>query len=323
MRLVTFQAGGLQPRVGVLHGSEGAVVDLQAVAGPLEAFASMRSLMAAGDDGLLLARDTVARAAAKGQLLAPREVRLLCPLGRPTLIRDFATMDAHMRNYHVRRARERAQSMPDPDAYVEAERRAGKFELPANWLSVYQHHIGNPLNATGPDAELERPAGCTQLDYELELACVVGRATRNATPGQAAAHIFGYTLMNDFTMRDVQRAENKAAGKSKDFDGSYSFGPCIATPDEVDLASMRLRTRLNGILQAEDGAASMQLGFAQLLSYVSRSCTVHPGEVLASGTFALGCGFELGRLLDDGDVIELEADGIGILRNRIVPTRTA
>ena len=150
---------------------------------------------------------------------------------------------------------------------------------------------------------------------------MVWRKTRNATPEQAAANIFGYMLMNDFTARDIQRAEAKSAGKSKDFDGSYSFGPCIATPDEVDLTRMRLRSRLNGEVQAEDGAASMQISFAQLLSYISRSCTVHPGEVLASGTFALGCGFELGRLLRDGDVVELEADGIGVLRNTVRPTR--
>ena len=321
MRLVTFRPGTAAPRLGALHGPEDAVVDLQAVAGPMEALASMRSLMAAGAEGLLLAREATDRAGRAGHVLARESVRLLNPLLRPTLIRDFATMESHMRNYHVLRARERARSAPDPQAFVEAERRAGKFELPSNWLSVYQHHIGNPLNAIGPGDELERPDGCGELDYELELAAVVGRATRNATPKQAAAHIFGYTLMNDFTMRDVQRAENKAAGKCKDFDGSYSFGPCIATPDEVDLRTMRLRSRLNGQLQAEDGAASMRIGFDQLLSYASRSCTVHAGEVLASGTFALGCGFELGRLLAYGDVVELEADGIGVLRNRVRATR--
>lgn len=321
MRLVTFTAGESMPRLGALVGPADAVADLQAADRQCEAFGSMRALMADGAPGLARAREAVEAATRRGDLLARNDVRLLSPLGRPTLIRDFATMDSHMRNYLLLRAQERSRVAADPAAAIDAERRAGKLDLPANWLTVYQHHIGNPLNTIGPDAELERPAGVQELDYELELAAVVGRAARNITPDEAGAYIFGYTLMNDFTARDIQRAEAKAAGKCKDFDGSYCFGPCIATPDEVDLAGMRLRTRLNGEQQAEDKASRMQLSFAQLLAYISRSCTVHPGEVLASGTFALGCGFELGRLLRDGDVIELEADGIGVLRTRILPTR--
>lgn len=318
MRLVTFRKGEGPPRLGALQGSAGQVVDLQALAGAEEAFTSMRALMAAGERGLDLARQSIERAVAAGTLLAGDEVRLLCPLGKPTLIRDFATMDTHMRNYFKLRAIERSRSHADPAAYIEAERRAGKFDLPANWLTVYQHHIGNPLNVIGPDDTLLRPAGVKELDYELELAAVIGRPTLNVTADQAASHIFGYTLMNDFTARDIQRAEAKAAGKSKDFDGSYSIGPCIVTRDAVgDLGRMRLRSRLNGTVQAEDCAASMQISFEQLLAYISRSCTVHPGEVFASGTFARGCGYEMGRLLEDGDLIELEAEGIGVLRNHV------
>lgn len=321
MRIVSFQTAGGSPRLGALHGEDDRVVDLQAAAGGQEALSSVRALMAAGDRGLDLARQAIERAASSGETLARSQVRLLCPLGRPTLIRDFATMDTHMRNYLVLRAIERGRSAPDPQAHLEAERRAGKLDLPANWLSIYQHHIGNPLNVIGPDDTLVRPAGVQELDYELELAAVVGRPARNVPVEEAAGCIFGYTLMNDFTARDIQRAEGKAAGKSKDFDGSYSLGPCIVTRDAIgDLDSLRLRSRLNGEVQAEDAASSMQISFAQLLSYISRSCTVHPGEVLASGTFARGCGYETGRMLADGDIIELEADGIGILRNRVSGT---
>lgn len=318
MRLVTFSAGEGPPRLGALHGHADQVVDLQALSDAEPALRSMRALMAAGERGLDLARQVVERAVASARLLPRDEVRLLCPLGKPTLIRDFATMETHMRNYFELRAIERSRSKPDPAAYIEAERRAGKFDLPANWLTVYQHHIGNPLNAIGPDDTLFRPAGVLELDYELELAAVIGRPTLNVSEDQAASHIFGYTIMNDFTARDIQRAEAKAAGKSKDFDGSYSIGPCIVTRDAVgDLGQMRLRSRLNGTVQAEDYAASMQIRFEQLLAYISRGCTVHAGEVFASGTFARGCGYEMGRLLEDGDLIELEADGIGVLRNHV------
>ena len=317
MRLVQFQTLNAPPRVGALHGSEDHVVDLQTAIAASDTLLSMRALMAAGERGLDLARERVERAVSAGDLLVRSQVRLLSPLGKPTLIRDFATMDTHMSNYLMLRAIERSRSAADPQAYLESERRAGKLDLPANWLSVYQHHIGNPLNVIGPDDTLDRPAGVLELDYELELAAVIGQTTRNVSVADASAHIFGYTLMNDFSARDIQRAEAKAAGKSKDFDGSYSLGPCIVTRDAVDLRSMRLRARLNGEQQSEDAAASMQISFEQLLSYISRSCTIHPGEVLASGTFARGCGFELGRMLDDSDVIELEADGIGVLRNQV------
>jgi 2-keto-4-pentenoate hydratase/2-oxohepta-3-ene-1,7-dioic acid hydratase in catechol pathway len=317
MRFVSYQTLTGSPRVGALHGSEDQVIDLHRAAGADEAFSSMRALMAAGARGLDLARQAIDQAVSAGDVLERAHVRLLCPLGKPTLIRDFATMDTHMRNYLMLRAIERSRSACDPQAYVESERRAGKLDLPANWLSVYQHHIGNPLNVIGPDDTLARPAGVRELDYELELAAVIGQPARNVSIANASTHIFGYTLMNDFSARDIQRAEGKAAGKSKDFDGSYSLGPCIVTPDAVDLRSMRLRVRLNGEQQSEDGAASMQISFEQLLSYISRSCTIHPGEVLASGTFARGCGFELGRLLANSDVIELEADGIGVLRNHV------
>jgi 2-keto-4-pentenoate hydratase/2-oxohepta-3-ene-1,7-dioic acid hydratase in catechol pathway len=318
MRLVTFSADGGPPRLGALHGSADQVVDFQALSDAEPAFASMRALMAAGERGLDLGRQVIERAVGDGTLLSRDDVRLLCPLGKPTLIRDFATMDTHMRNYFKLRAIERSRSQPDPQAYIEAERRAGKFDLPANWLSVYQHHLGNPLNAIGPDDTLHRPPGVKELDYELELAAVIGRPTLNVSEVQAASCIFGYTLMNDFTARDIQRAEAKAAGKSKDFDGSYSIGPCIVTRDAVgDVGRMRLRSRLNGVMQAEDCAASMQISFEQLLAYISRGCTVHPGEVFASGTFACGCGYEMGRLLEDGDLIELEAEGIGVLRNHV------
>jgi 2-keto-4-pentenoate hydratase/2-oxohepta-3-ene-1,7-dioic acid hydratase in catechol pathway len=324
MRLVSFQGPEGTPRVGALHGPDDLVVDFAAVGPGEPAFVSMRTLMAAGQRGLDLAREAVESADRCGALLPLASVRLLNPLVKPTLIRDFATMETHMRNYFELRAIERSRGQPDPQAYVEAERRAGKMNLPPNWLTVYSHHIGNPLNAIGPEDTLVRPRGCAELDYELELAAVIGRPVRDAGEDEARDAIFGYTLMNDFTMRDVQRAEAKAAGKCKDFEGSYSLGPCIVTRDAIgDLAAMRVRSRLNGEQQTEDSPASMKIRFEQLVAYISRSCTVHPGEVFASGTFARGCGFELGRLLADGDVVALEADGIGTLRNRVAGNAAA
>jgi 2-keto-4-pentenoate hydratase/2-oxohepta-3-ene-1,7-dioic acid hydratase in catechol pathway len=106
-------------------------------------------------------------------------------------------------------------------------------------------------------------------------------------------------------------------GKAKDWDGSNVLGPCIATPDEVDLTRARMRVRVNGELWGEDTPANMHHTFADMIAYVSRGQTLHAGEVLGSGTAAGGSGLELDRWLQEGDVVELEVEGIGVLRNRI------
>ncbi|MGE0349199.1 fumarylacetoacetate hydrolase family protein [Hydrogenophaga sp.] len=311
------QAEGL-PRLGALHGPDDDVIDLAAADAGTGVFESIRSLMASEVRGLDMAHEVLYTAIREGRLTPRAEVQLLSPIGKPTLIRDFATMETHMRNYLMLRAVERSRTVVDPPAYIASERAAGRLDMPRNWLTVYQHHIGNPLNTMGPDDVLTRPVGVKELDYELELAAVVGQSARSVSVEEAAGHIFGYTLMNDFTARDIQRIEGKAAGKSKDFDGSYSIGPCIVTRDEFKRwPKVKLRSRLNGQLQAEDSTSSMRLSFEQLLSYISQSCTIHPGEILASGTFAMGCGYEVGRFLEDGDIVEIEADGIGTLRNQV------
>lgn len=318
MRLVTFQHPNGPPRLGALHGDNDDVVDLAAADAGSGVLQSMRSLMSSGARGLERAQEALDTAIQRRQTLPRSSVRLLSPLGHPTLIRDFATMETHMRNYLLLRATERSRDAENPTAYILSEQQAGKLDMPKNWLTVYQHHIGNPLNTIGPDDTLTRPVGVQELDYELELAAVIGKTVRDVDVADAGAYIFGYTLMNDFTARDIQREEGKAAGKSKDFDGSYSLGPCIVTREAFwRQPDIKLRSRLNGQLQAEDSLSSMQLSFEQLLSYISRSCTVHAGEIFASGTFARGCGYELGRLLQDGDTVEIEADGIGTLRNQV------
>jgi 2-keto-4-pentenoate hydratase/2-oxohepta-3-ene-1,7-dioic acid hydratase in catechol pathway len=106
-------------------------------------------------------------------------------------------------------------------------------------------------------------------------------------------------------------------GKAKDWDGSNVLGPCIATPDEVDLTRARMQVRVNGEVWGEDTPASMHHTFADMIAYASRGQTLRAGEVFGSGTAAGGSGLELDRWLQPGDMVELEIDGIGVLRNRI------
>ncbi|WP_382322084.1 fumarylacetoacetate hydrolase family protein [Hydrogenophaga sp. UC242_50] len=325
MKLVTYRSAPTQPpRLGVLQG-DGALLCLTSRHAGDARFSSMAALIAAGEDALAQARrDAEAHRPGHPNEVPPGGYGLLTPLERPPLMRDWGTMTAHPKFFLAMRARQRAQASPDPAAALEAARQEGQLDLPANWFSVPRFYTANPLNLAGPGQAIEWPAFAQKLDYELELAIVLGRTGRDIPQHRARDFILGVTLFNDFTARDVQAAEGQPAGKSKDFDGAYALGPCIVTLDELpDLYQLRVTSRLNGETQTVDSTASMEIGFEDLIAYASRSCTLHAGEVFASGTFARGCGVETGRLLQPGDRIELEAEHIGILENTIVASGAA
>ena len=225
------------------------------------------------------------------------DVRLLAPL-RPRSLRDFLAFEGHMKAALTRLGR----------------------EVPTEWYEVPAYYKGMPDTVIGPDDEIPWPAWTDKLDHELELAAVIGRAVRDVAPEDAPACIFGYTIWNDLSARDVQTRElpvGMGPGKAKDWDGSNVLGPCIVTADELDASDVAMRVRVNGELWGEDSSAHMHHTFADMIAYASRSQTLYPGEVLGSGTAAGGSGLELDRWLAPGDVVELEIDGIGVLRNRI------
>ncbi len=249
----------------------------------------------AGFEGDMIA--FIAAGAPIGALTHVTDARLRAPL-RPRSLRDFLAFEGHLKG---------------------AFGRLGK-EIPAEWYEVPAFYKGMPDTVIGPEEVLPWPWYCDRLDHELELAVVIGRQGRNITTEQAAHHIFGYTLWNDMSARDVQRRElpvGMGPCKAKDWDGSNVLGPCIATPDEIDAANLRLTVRINGEEWGSDSTAHMHHSFADMIAYASRDQTLYPGEVLGSGTAAGGSGLELDRWLQPGDVIEMEAAGIGILRNRV------
>lgn len=320
MKLVSYiPNSGAHKRLGILQ-SNGVLLCLTTKHSNDARFSSMAALIAGGEEAFTLARrDADEYRPGNDHEVPPGGYTLLTPLDRPPLMRDWGTMTVHPKFFLEMRARQRAQASPDPVAALEAARKEGQLDLPANWFSMPRFYTANPLNLAGPGQAIEWPAFAQKLDYELELAIVLGRTGRDIPKSEARDFILGVTLFNDFTARDVQTAEGQPAGKSKDFDGSYSLGPCIVTLDELpDLYKLRVTSRLNGETQTVDSTASMELSFEELIAYASRSCTLHAGEVFASGTFARGCGVENGRLLQPGDRIELEAEHIGILENTIV-----
>jgi 2-keto-4-pentenoate hydratase/2-oxohepta-3-ene-1,7-dioic acid hydratase in catechol pathway len=223
--------------------------------------------------------------------------RLLAPL-RPRSLRDFLAFEGHMKNALSRLDR------PIPD----------------EWYDVPAYYKGMPDTVIGPEDEIPWPAYSDRLDHELELAAVIGREVRDVAPEDAHDCIFGYTIWNDLSARDVQARElpiGMGPGKAKDWDGSNVLGPCIVTTNELDASDLAMRVRVNGELWGESSSAEMHHTFADLIAYASRSQTLHPGEVLGSGTAPGGSGLELDRWLAPGDVVELEIEGIGVLRNRI------
>jgi 2-keto-4-pentenoate hydratase/2-oxohepta-3-ene-1,7-dioic acid hydratase in catechol pathway len=193
--------------------------------------------------------------------------------------------------------------------------------IPPIWYEQPIYYKCNRFAVAGPDSTVQWPPQSRVIDYELEIACVIGAAGRDIPVDQAAAHIFGYTIFNDLTARDLQFREMQGPlgpAKGKDFDGANVLGPVIVTADEIgDLADLAMRARVNGELWSEGRVGTMHWSFAQIIAYVSASETLHPGEVLGSGTVGGGCGLELGRFLKHDDVIELEIEGIGRIATRI------
>ena len=335
MRLVSFVApdkGILTPRVGaILDGRT--VLDLQAayadylhqeqgvlhpwrvaeatIPGDMVAFLSTGSAgMAACLQAIHWARLRGCRAGplqAQGPPGAPYwapplaygvdEVVVLAPLPHPRSIRDFYAYEEHARAGAARRGE----------------------ELPGEWYRIPVYYKGNHGSVFGPEAEVPWPSYTDVLDFELEIAAVIGKAGVNIRAEEASRYIFGYTILNDFSARDVQRMEMKVRlgpAKSKDF--ATAMGPALVTADELPpLSDWPLRVRVNGKTWFEGKAGGAYWSFADMVEHCSRDEWLYPGDVLASGTIFGGCGLDVGRFLQPGDVIELEVGPIGTLRNRV------
>ena len=224
-------------------------------------------------------------------------VRLLAPIPRPPALRDFLAFEAHTRVGFARRN----EPIPEP------------------WYQMPVYYKGNHRTIVGPDVDVRWPSYTERLDYELELACVIGRRGRDLGAEEAGAWIAGYTVMNDWSARDVQRSEMMVRlGPAKGKDFATSLGPCLVTADELDARNLRMTARINGELWSDGNAGTSHWTFPQMIAHVARDEDVWPGDVLGSGTVGGGCGLELDRWLAPGDVVELEIEGIGVLRNRVV-----
>lgn len=235
------------------------------------------------------------------------DVRLLAPV-RPASVRDFVTFESHVEG--VRRSIDRAEGVPEA------------------WYDAPTFYFTNPHAIVGPGEPVRRPWGCAALDFELEVACVLGAGGSSLTEAEAADAIFGYTILNDWSARDLQSREmSTGLGPAKGKDFCTSIGPWLVTADEFDgVLDPECRAEVNGVEVGRDRLSHMGWPFATMIAYASRDSVVVPGDVLASGTTGGGCLAELwGRAgrqepppLEPGDVVTLTVDGLGVLSNPVV-----
>lgn len=266
-------------------------------------FATMMQLIEAGDKGLERARK-----AAEGKRIPLADATLHAPLLRPSSLRDAYAFETHVKTANANRGR----------------------EVPPEWYKFPVFYFTNPANVFGPDDEIPYPAYTEELDYELEIAAVIGKPGRDITPEDATKHIFGFTIFNDWSARDVQREEMKVGlgpGKGKDF--ASSLGPCIVTLDELSDRSadrpgvydLRMSARVNGKELSRGNLTDIYWSFGDIIARASQSVALMPGDVIGSGTVGTGCLLELtkasGPWLKAGDEVELEIEGIGVLKNTI------
>lgn len=254
------------------------------------------------------------------------DVRLLAPIPEPPSVRDFYAFEQH-----VKAAR--------------AKRNVGMIP---QWYEFPVFYFSNPAAINGPDEPIAYPRETEWLDYELEIACVIGKAGKDIPVEEAADYIAGYTIMNDWSARDLQRKEmvlNMGPTKGKDF--ATSLGPWLVTPDELagkrsgsgktERYDLTMLARVNGQELSRGNFKDIYFGFPQLIAYASMNSWLKPGDVIGSGTVGTGCILELIpaeqeahastsgpltrerlRWLQRGDVVELEIDGLGVLKNTVV-----
>jgi 2-keto-4-pentenoate hydratase/2-oxohepta-3-ene-1,7-dioic acid hydratase in catechol pathway len=322
MRLVTFTVAGAK-RLGALVNGDRLIVDFAAASSGDPVFASMLALIEAGAPALDRARAIVADAQRSGRgLIETAAAKLMAPLPEPPQMRDFLCFEKHLIQAFARLRQVRAAAMPDPEKALREMEAAGTYNVPKIWYERPSFYKPSRFAVCGPDQDVVWPAYSKTIDYELEFACVIGKAGRNIANDKAREYIFGYTIFNDLSARDEQAQEmlsNLGPGKGKDFDNSNPIGPCIVTADEIpDPYTLEMIVRVNGQERGRGNSREMGWKYEDCIAFVSRDETIHPGEMFCSGTVGNGSGLEIGRYVEPSEIVELEVEKIGVLRNRIV-----
>jgi 2-keto-4-pentenoate hydratase/2-oxohepta-3-ene-1,7-dioic acid hydratase in catechol pathway len=298
MRWVTY-AGSDGDRVGVLRADQ--IYAREPGARLIDLIGDPEELARAGERALRQPAEVVPLGGA----------RLRAPIPRPPSVRDFYAFEAHVRAGRKRRG----------------------LEMDPVWYEIPVFYFTNPLATLGPYDDVPMPPDTAQLDFELEVAVVIGRSGSNLSPAEAEAHIGGYMVMNDWSARDIQRREmqlNLGPAKGKDFASSY--GPCLVTPDEIEpyrkdrAFDLAMTATVNGREYSRASLADIYWSFGEMLAYASRATTLVTGDVIGSGTCGTGAILELSLThgeeaypwLKVGDVVECSVEQLGSIKGRVI-----
>jgi 2-keto-4-pentenoate hydratase/2-oxohepta-3-ene-1,7-dioic acid hydratase in catechol pathway len=286
MQFVTFQSAGGDAHPGVLV--DGGVVDISKVAPDL------LTLIEMGETGLQQARDAVGSA---GEPTPLSDVTLLAPIPRPRKNVMCVGMNYVAHAYESARARGRPETLPPHPVY----------------FTKAVTTVNHPEGVVPFDASVSE-----QIDWEVELAVVLGRSGKDIPESEALDYVFGYTIVNDVSARDLQD-QHQQFFKGKSLDGSCPMGPAIVTADEIgDPHNLRLTLRVNGKTMQDSNTNDLVFNIPRLLATLSRGMTLEAGDILATGTpSGVGMGMQPQVYLRPGDVMEAEIEKIGVLRNRV------
>lgn len=317
MKLVTFLNKNQESRIGWLHGEN--VVDMNLASEKLPT--DMLTFIDNNEEYFNIIKDL-------GEVephFSLEEVKLLAPLPNPRSFRDYIGFEMHMLN---------------------ASKSFG-HTVGAAWYEIPIFYFTNHQAIYGPDDEIQRPSKETKLDIELEIACIIGKKGKDIKAENAKPYIFGYTIFNDWTARSIQKREMEIPlGPHKGKDFANAIGPCIVTADEFEQYrvpfsesyfesplkvpnykgerfDLQMTSRINGETICEGNYKTAFFNFEQMIERASENnVNLMPGDILGSGTVGWGSlienNFTVHRPLEPGDVVELEIEGIGILRNNVI-----
>ncbi len=294
MKLVTFRTDDWSTHAGVVRDEQ--IIEL--------GYPTLLELLR-DPAGLAHARE------ANGESYTFEEIHLLSPIPEPPSVRDFYAFEQH----------------------VKAARAKRGLDMIPEWYEIPTFYFTNNGEIYGHNEPVPYPVGSNELDIELEIACVIGRDGKDIPVEEAANYIAGYTIMNDWSARDFQRKDmklNLGPGKGKDF--ATSLGPWLVTPDDLawrrtgsgasERYDMTMLARVNGQEISRGNFKDIYYSFPQMIAWASCNARLRAGDVLGSGTVGTGCLLEIGTEVHPwfrrGDIIELEIEGIGVLRNKIV-----
>ena len=300
-RVLDLHRAGLQRLMGTEHLPRAAADRIIGGLSPRD----MTEFIAGGSRVLDFARETLAMADREPGLCIGSwhdidSLHWLPVIPRPPLIRDFMGFEQHLKNIYPRLGR----------------------DIPPEWYNLPIYYKGNPQSVGAHCDEITIPALGADMDFEFEIAAVIGRGGRNIDPGNAMDHVYGFTIYNDFSAREIQRREMSVGlgpAKGKDFDRAHVFGPFLVTRDEVgDIYEKATSATVNGAPWCSGRMSDMHWRFEDMIAHASRDETLHPGEILGSGTVGNGSAAERGQSLNAGDRIELTVEGLGTLVNTLV-----